>query len=257
MDRIVQLENVTKRYGSGEASIDAVANMSLSVRQGEFLSVMGPSGCGKSTLLNLIAGYDDPTSGRVVVAGKELGSLSEKGRSDLRARSLGFVVQSFDLLPRLTVDENVLVRLGPIGIRGREARSRTAAVLDKVGIPPTAWKRYPGELSGGEQQRVAMARALVADPQLLLADEPTGNLDSNSGATILDLLRDLNAERRMSIIVVTHDTFAATYGHRTVTMRDGRIEHDVGQMEAEHDANVVPLTRRVAGARRSETEDDQ
>src|SRR5262245_41142122 len=128
MDRIVELDGVTKRYGSGNSSVDAVANVTLSVLKGEFLSVMGPSGCGKSTLLNLIAGYDDPTTGKVVVAGRDLGSLSEKRRSDLRARSLGFVVQSFDLLPRLTVEENVLVRLGPIGIRGREARSGTASV---------------------------------------------------------------------------------------------------------------------------------
>jgi len=245
MDAIVQLDDVTRCYGAGDASVDAVANVSLSVQAGEFLSVMGPSGCGKSTLLNLIAGYDDPISGRVVVAGMDLGSLSERERSNLRARHLGFVVQSFDLLPRLTVDENVLVRLGPIGIRGREARTRTTAVLDKVGISPAAWKRYPAELSGGEQQRVAMARALVAERLLLLADELTGNLDSSSGGRILDLLRDLNAERGMSIVVVTHDAFAATYGHRTVTMRDGRIEHDVGRVGNGRDSSVVSI-RKVA-----------
>ena len=238
---VIRLEGVSKRYGEGEAAVDALSRVDLVVPDGEFVSVMGPSGCGKSTLLNLIAAYDDATAGRVVVAGEDLSTLSERGRSELRARHLGFVVQSFDLLPRFTAQENVLVRLGPLGIRGRIARERSAAMLERVGIPSHAWDRFPGQLSGGEQQRVAVARALVAEPKLLLADEPTGNLDSVAGGHILDLLRRLNIEQGTSVVMVTHDAFASTYGHRTVTMRDGRIVQDVGSLEASRDARVLRM----------------
>jgi putative ABC transport system ATP-binding protein len=241
VEELVRLENVSKEYGSGAAEVRALSSVSFSVPQGEFVSVMGPSGCGKSTLLNLVAGYDNATSGRVIVVGQDIAKLSERARSDLRARHLGFVVQSFDLLPRLTVMENVLVRLGPLRIRGRRARDMSAQWLDKVGIGEAAWDRYPGQLSGGEQQRVAMARALVGDPKLLLADEPTGNLDSVTGTTILDLLRSLNAERRMSVLMVSHDALAATYGHRTVTMRDGEIVKDVGSVAQDRSARVASI----------------
>ncbi len=249
MEEVVRLEGVCKEYGSGSAEVRALHGVSFAVPRGEFVSVMGPSGCGKSTLLNLIAGYDDASQGKVIVAGEDMASLSERARSDLRARHLGFVVQSFDLLPRLTVMENVLVRLGPLRIRGRRAREMSAVVLEKVGIFEVAWDRYPGQLSGGEQQRVAMARALVADPKLLLADEPTGNLDSVTGTSILDLLRSLNAERRMSVLMVTHDALAATYGHRTVTMRDGEIVKDVGSVDQDREARLAYLERSRADAR--------
>jgi putative ABC transport system ATP-binding protein len=249
VEEVVRVEDVCKEYGEGAAEVRALAGVSLTVPRGEFVSVMGPSGCGKSTLLNLIAGYDDASSGRVIVAGENMASLSERARSDLRARHLGFVVQSFDLLPRLTVMENVLVRLGPLRIRGRRAREMSAAWLDKVGIHEVAWGRYPGQLSGGEQQRVAMARALVAEPKLLLADEPTGNLDSVTGTSILDLLRSLNAERRMSVLMVTHDALAATYGHRTVTMRDGEIVKDVGSVAQDREARLAFIERAREDAR--------
>jgi len=239
-EEVVRLTNVTKTYGHGEATSHALIDMNLSVARGEFVLIMGPSGCGKSTLLNLVAGYDEPTSGTVVVSGQSLWHLNERERSNLRARTLGFVVQSFDLLPRLTAEENVLVRLGPLRIRGQRARSLAARVLDQVSIPTSAWGRYPHELSGGEQQRIAMARALVAAPQLLLADEPTGNLDSGTRITILDLLRDLNAQQKMSVILVTHDAFASTFGHRTITMRDGVIVQDVGALEKQP-STLVPL----------------
>ena len=248
MSLVIQLENVTKEYGSGGAVSRALADVSLDVEEGEFLSVMGPSGCGKSTLLNLVAGLETPTSGRVSVGGEDVSSLSDRELSDLRLRYLGFIFQSFNLLPRLTVEQNVSWRLGLIGVTGRLARDRTADLLESVGVPPTAWTRHPSELSGGEQQRVAAARALATEPKLLLADEPTGNLDSRSGRTILDLLRGMNESRGMSVVMVTHDTFAGTYGHRTVRLKDGRFVHEARERPEEPPARtdegqVVPFRR--------------
>jgi putative ABC transport system ATP-binding protein len=231
MSAVVVLDRVGKTYGAGSSAATALHELDLSVPGGEFLSIVGPSGCGKSTVLNLIAGLDDPTSGRVLLDGRDLQSLSERARSDLRLRHVGFIFQSFNLLPRLTVERNVAWRLERIGLRGRAVRDRTADVLAHVGVPEPTWPRYPSELSGGEQQRVAAARAIATEPRLLLADEPTGNLDSSNGRMILDLLRRLNVERGTSVIMVTHDTFAATYGHRTIEMRDGRVERDVGSID--------------------------
>ncbi len=247
MKPIVELDSVVKTYGSGAASVTALSGVSLRVPEGEFLSIMGPSGCGKSTILNLIAGLDDPTQGTVTIAGQPLARLGERARSDLRLRYIGFIFQSFNLLPRLTVERNVAWRLEKLGLGGREVRARTAAVLEQVGVAQTAWRRFPSELSGGEQQRVAAARAIATEPRLLLADEPTGNLDSANGRMILDLLRRLNLERGTSVVVVTHDAFAATYGHRTVEMRDGRLVRDVGSFGAHREPpGVLP---RDAGAR--------
>jgi len=227
---VVVLQGVRKTYGSGPGAVTAIAGIDLELPEGEFLSIIGPSGCGKSTVLNLIAALDDPTAGRVLLAGHDLTRLSEGARSDLRLRHVGFIFQSFNLLPRLTVERNVAWRLERLGVRGRAVRDRAAAVLDRVGVARAAWQRYPSELSGGEQQRVAAARAVVTEPRLLLADEPTSNLDSANGRMILDLLRALNVDRRTSVVVVTHDAFAATYGHRTIEMQDGRIVRDVGSV---------------------------
>ncbi len=248
MSLVVELENVTKEYGSGVAVTRSLTDVSLRVEEGEFVSVMGPSGCGKSTLLNLVAGLELPSSGRVLVGGDDIARMSDRELSDLRLRYLGFIFQSFNLLPRLTVEQNVSWRLGLIGVTGRLARDRTAALLEGVGVPPTAWTRHPSELSGGEQQRVAAARALATEPKLLLADEPTGNLDSRSGRTMLDLLRGMNETRSMSVVMVTHDTFAGTYGHRTVRLKDGRIVREAGEreppVERSEEGQVVPFRRR-------------
>lgn len=248
MSLVVQLENVTKEYGPGIAVSQAIVDVSIRVEEGEFVSVMGPSGCGKSTLLNLVAGLEFPSSGRVLVGGEDVARMSDRELSDLRLRYIGFIFQSFNLLPRLTVEQNVSWRLRLVGVTGRLARDRTAALLERVGVPPSAWRRYASELSGGEQQRVAAARALATEPKLLLADEPTGNLDSASGRKILDLLRGMNEERRMSVVMVTHDTFAGAYGHRTVRLKDGRIIHQAGEMAAppapKEEGQVVPLRRR-------------
>jgi len=222
----VLLNTVSKRYGDGPQAVAALTDANLRVGPGEFVSIMGPSGSGKSTLLNLVAGVDTPTTGQVFVAGHDLATLSDDARSDLRLRHIGFVFQSFNLFPTFTAEENVAWPLEFLGVPWRQARERAAAALEQVGLKGKTGGRRPSELSGGEQQRVAIARALVTKPELVVADEPTGNLDSKTGQTILDLLRQLNTERQLTIILVTHSPVAAAYGHRTVELRDGRIVRD-------------------------------
>ena len=239
-DVAIRLERVSKEYGTGTQKTVAISEVTLRVPPAEFVSVMGPSGCGKSTLLNLIAGLDIPSSGRVVVTGEELSRLSDDERSDLRLQRIGFVFQSFNLFPTFTIEENVAWPLEFLGVRWRHARARAAETLEQVGVDLAALQRRPAELSGGEQQRVAIARALVKRPPLLLADEPTGNLDSRTGQAILDLLSLLNRERELTVVMVTHSTFAATYGHRTVELRDGRVVREVCAGR-ERGARVVPL----------------
>jgi putative ABC transport system ATP-binding protein len=239
-DRAVTLQHVSKFYGKGAQMVAAVSDVTLQIPTGQFLSVMGPSGCGKSTLLNLIAGLATPSSGHVLVAGQDLSRMSDDARSDLRLQHVGFIFQTFNLFPTFTIEENVAWPLEFLGVRWRVARQRAAATLEQVGVDPTVRDRRPAELSGGEQQRVAIARALITEPQLLLADEPTGNLDSRTGESILDLLRRLNVDRELTVIMVTHSTFAATYGHRTVELRDGHVAREV-QAAPELGARVIPL----------------
>lgn len=237
-DRAILLEHVTKQYGRGALAISALSDVSLTIPCGDFVSVMGPSGSGKSTLLNLIAGLDTPTAGRVVVNGHDLAVLSDDERSDLRLSHVGMIFQSFNLFATFTAEENVTWPLEFLGKRGVEARARAGVVLDHVGLPQSARSRRPAELSGGEQQRLAIARALVTGPSLLLADEPTGNLDSRTGQVILDLLRRLNHTEHLTVVLVTHSSFAATYGDRTIELQDGRIVRDVNGREG---GRVVPL----------------
>lgn len=241
--RGISLERVSKIYGYGDRAAAALSDVNLEVPSGEFLSVMGPSGSGKSTLLNLIAGLDTPSEGSVTVAGRDLAALDDDARSDLRLRHIGFVFQNFNLFPGFTVEENVAWPLEFLGLRWLEARQRATHALAQVTLSPLVQQRRPAELSGGEQQRVAIARALVTQPQLLLADEPTGNLDSRTGQDILDLLRSLNEERRLTIILVTHSTFAATYGHRTIELRDGRIVRETRSERVPAAPRLVPVSR--------------
>jgi putative ABC transport system ATP-binding protein len=248
----VVLREVTKRYSSAARTISALTDVSLQVACGEFVSVYGKSGSGKTTLLNIIAGLDTPTHGQALLLGHDLTRLSETARSYLRLRHVGVVFQGSwagspsqrptlsTLLPAFSVEENVAWPLEYLGVRWREARRRTAAALEIVGLAKAAWPYQPAELSGGEQQRAAIARALVTEPQLLLADEPTGNLDSHTGQAILDLLRRLNVERQLTVVLVTHSTFAGMYGDCTVELRDGRIVRQVRAPEP-HGARVVPL----------------
>ncbi len=239
MEKAIVLEKVTKEYGMGAQTVGALNSISLAVTKGEFVSVTGPSGSGKSTLLNLIAGLDTPTAGRVMVAGHDLAALSDDARSDLRLRYVGMIFQSFNLFPTFTAEENVIWPLEFLGRQRREALVRAHTALDHVDIPRSARHRRLAELSGGEQQRLAIARALVTDPALLLADEPTGNLDSRTGQMILDLLRRLNHEDHLTVVLVTHSTLAATYGDRTIELQDGRVVRDVHSREVS--GRVVPL----------------
>lgn len=222
----VRFEAVTKSYVVGRGRATAVDGVDLDVPPGQFLSVMGPSGSGKTSLLNLMAGLDDPDSGWVLIDGVDLGKLRDRERARLRLTRIGFVFQSFNLIPSFRVAQNVGWALGYLREPRRWAKARVAQVLERVGLDGFE-DRYPMELSGGEQQRVAIARALATGPELLLADEPTGNLDSETGQKILDLLQELNRTERVTIVMVTHNHLAATYGHRTIELRDGRIARDV------------------------------
>jgi putative ABC transport system ATP-binding protein len=226
MESIIQLTGVSKTYGAGARATAALRNLTLQIAPGEFVSLMGPSGSGKTTLLNLMAGLDTPSAGRVVVDGMDLGSLADHELADLRLRAIGFVFQSFNLMPALTVEENVAWPLEFSGCGRADVRRRAADALARVGVTDREG-RYPGELSGGEQQRVAIARAIATAPRILLADEPTGNLDSLTGQSILDLLRALNVADGVTVVMVTHNVLAAAYGHRTLELHDGAIVRDV------------------------------
>jgi len=227
----IVLEDITKVHGHGRQAVTALRDVSLAVEPGEFVAVVGPSGSGKSTLLNLAAGLEVPTRGRVAIGGEDLARLSDDARSDLRLRQIGFVFQSFNLLPTFTAEENVAWPLEFVGVGRRESRRRASRALERVGIPDAARGRRPAELSGGEQQRVAIARALVGEPRLVLADEPTGNLDSHTGRSVLELLRSLNREQRVTVIMVTHGDLAAGVAGRTVELRDGRLVNGASERE--------------------------
>ena len=235
----VSIEHLTKRYGTGPQAVTALTDVTLAIPAGEFVSLLGPSGSGKSTLLNMIAGLDIPTEGHVRIAGEDLAVLSDDARSDMRLHHIGFIFQSFNLFPGFTIEENIAWPLKFVGTSWRSARERATEALRQVGLAAATRSRRPAELSGGEQQRVAIARALITEPSLLLADEPTGNLDTRTGQAILDLILQLNAERSLSVILVTHSTFAATYGQRTVELQDGRIVRDV--RAPRKSGRVIPL----------------
>ncbi len=220
-DLIVRAAGLERTYQSGDSHVAALAGLDLEVRRGEFVAVMGPSGSGKSTLLNILAGLERPSGGHVSVDGIDLASLDEDGLARYRRERVGIVFQSFNLLPRFRVVDNVAFPLLFAGVPPRERTRRANAVLERLGMSPRATHR-PSELSGGELQRTAIARALVTDPALLLADEPTGNLDSTNGAAMLAVLDELHAKGQ-TIVLVTHDAQVAARAERVVRMRDGKI----------------------------------
>ncbi|MCS6800928.1 MAG: ABC transporter ATP-binding protein [Dehalococcoidia bacterium] len=220
---LVELNGVERHYLLGGSTVGALRGVDLTIRRGELIALTGPSGSGKSTLLNLLGGLDRPTAGTVRVAGVDLGRASERELTQHRRRVVGFVFQSFNLLPRLRAVENVELPLVWSGVSPSERRQRAIALLERVRLGHRL-HHLPAELSGGEQQRVAIARALVGNPELLLADEPTGNLDSATGREILALLTELNRERTLTIVIVTHDPEVAAIAQRQVRLRDGRIE---------------------------------
>ncbi len=217
---MIHITNLEKYYRTEEVETVALNKISLHIKEGEFVAIMGPSGCGKSTLLNIVGLLDDPDEGSYVFNGIEVADFNERKRADLRKRNIGFVFQSFNLIDELTVFENVELPLIYTGIKGAERTKRVEEVLDKMQIMHRR-NHYPQQLSGGQQQRVAVARAVVNNPKLILADEPTGNLDSNNGNEVMQLLTDLN-EQGTTVIMVTHSEHDAKYSHRIVRMLDGQ-----------------------------------
>ena len=218
---LIEVKNAIKTYSTGDSSFNALNDVSLSVEDGEFVAIMGPSGCGKSTLLNILGTLDSPTSGSYFFEGKQVDKMNENQLTALRKNNLGFIFQSFNLIDELTVYENVELPLVYMGIKTAQRKEKVNKVLEKVNLLHRA-NHYPQQLSGGQQQRVAIARAVVTDCKLLLADEPTGNLDSVNGVEVMELLSELNRQGT-TIIIVTHSQRDATYAHRIIRLLDGQI----------------------------------
>lgn len=221
---LIEISNLAKHYVSGEETVEALRGVDLCIDAGEFVSIMGQSGSGKSTLLSVLGGVNHPTAGEVEMAGVKLYSLPGERLADFRAQNLGFVFQSFHLIPYLTALENVMLPLAIAKTSNQEKRSKAKEALEQVGLAAKV-DRLPNQLSGGEQERVAIARAIVNKPHILLADEPTGNLDSKSAADVLDLLDELNREGQ-TLVIVTHDPQVAARAKRRVYLRDGQIERE-------------------------------
>jgi putative ABC transport system ATP-binding protein len=219
---MVEAVGVRKSYRAGALTVPALQGVDLRIEKGEMVAIMGPSGCGKTTLLNCLSGLDDVDSGTVRVGGAEITTMKDEPRTAFRARSMGFIFQSYNLLPVLTAAENVELPLLVGGIAPREARKRALAALDAVGLSDRAAHK-PTELSGGQQQRVTIARSLVNDPAIVWADEPTGNLDTKTGLEVLDIMHRLNRERGQTYVIVTHDASLAATCDRIVTMENGQI----------------------------------
>ena len=225
---VLEARNVKKLYGEGEARVEALKGVNLAVRPGEMVAIMGRSGSGKSTLLCMLGGIDSPSSGQVLLEGVNLATLSDDERTLKRRRRIGFIFQAFNLLPILTAEENVALPLEFDGVPAAEARQRAIESLEKVGMAKRR-THIPSTLSGGEQQRVAIARALVIKPALLLADEPTGNLDSANGLHVTNMLRDLVDVQGQTIVLVTHDDDVAARADRVIHLIDGMVENEVHQ----------------------------
>jgi putative ABC transport system ATP-binding protein len=222
---IIRLENVSRVYDTGKVQVPALLDVDMEVADGEFLAIVGPSGSGKSTMMNILGCLDRPTSGRYILDSNPVDELDDDGLAFLRSRSIGFVFQSYNLLPRTSALENVAAPLLYQGVGRKERLRRAQAALERLGLADRVG-HVPSELSGGQQQRVGIARALVTEPALLLADEPTGNLDSHSGAEVLELFKDLHALGR-TIVLITHDLDVATAADRAVHLRDGRLQDAV------------------------------
>ena len=218
---MIKVENLSKSFRTEEVETIALDNVSFEVADSEFVAIMGPSGCGKSTLLNILGLLDNPTSGKYWLDGKEVQALKEKDRTDVRKGQIGFVFQSFNLIDELNVEENIELPLTYMNVPARERKQRVEAMMDRMQISHRA-KHFPHQLSGGQQQRVAIARALVFGPKMILADEPTGNLDSKNGVEVLKLLTELNQEGT-TIVMVTHNKRDAGVAHRTINLFDGYL----------------------------------
>ncbi len=229
---IITLTGVTKSIDTGTHRVDILRGIDITIRRGEFVAIMGASGSGKSTLLGLLAGLDSPTTGAILLDGEDISRLPEDKLAEIRGRKIGFVFQSYQLIPTLTAEENVLLPAELAGENGRETLDRARMLLETVGLNGRL-DHYPVQLSGGEQQRVALARAFMRQPPLLLADEPTGNLDSVNGRQVLELLLSLNRSEHTTLVLVTHDRELAAYATRIITLKDGVVISDEQREAAE------------------------
>ena len=225
MSALIEFDEVCKYYQMGDTTVKAADHITMKIEKGEFVAVMGPSGCGKSTLLNILGLLDNPTSGSYTLLGQEVSAFREKDRTLFRKGNIGFVFQSFNLIDELNVFENVELPLIYLSVKASERRRRVTEILNRMNISHRA-KHFPQQLSGGQQQRVAIARAVIANPQLILADEPTGNLDSKNGQEVMELLSELNREGT-TIIMVTHSQHDSTYAHRVLHLFDGTLVKDL------------------------------
>lgn len=222
---VIEAVNLNKSFKLGNSSVDILKDINLVIKEGEFVSIMGPSGSGKSTLLYLLGGLDKPSSGSVKIAGKELSTMNDKKQSIMRRRDVGFVFQFYNLIPNLNVEENIMLPILLDGKKLKNYRDKLDDILKVVGLEDRR-KHTPRELSGGQQQRVAIARALINDPDVILADEPIGNLDSKTGTGVMELLREINLQKGKTIVQVTHSAESAKYGQRIIYVRDGKVVED-------------------------------
>lgn len=226
MNAIIETIHLSKTFVLGEVAIEVLNDINLTINSGEFVSIMGPSGSGKSTLLYLIGGLDKPTSGSIQINGRELAVMKDRDQSILRRRDLGFVFQFYNLIPNLNVEENIMLPVLLDGKKMKAHRQKLEEILEVVGLSDRR-HHTPRELSGGQQQRVAIARALINEPEIILADEPIGNLDSKTGQEIMKLLKKINQEHRKTIVQVTHSNEAAAFGERIIHVKDGKVWDDV------------------------------
>ena len=244
---VLQTDKVTKSYRMGESNVNALDNVDFTVEKGEFVAIMGPSGSGKSTLLHLLGGLDGPSDGEVTLAGKPLSKLKDNAVTIVRRRNVGFIFQFYNLVPTLTAEENVALPLLIDGKKIEDCQPKIGEMLALVGLADRKHHK-PDQMSGGQQQRVAIARALVADPAIILADEPTGNLDSKSGTAILELLRRTCDELGHTIVMVTHDARAASYADRVVFLKDGRIVDELQRVSGDRHQtmeDIIDVMRRL------------
>lgn len=236
-EKIIVLENIVRIYKIGEVEVQALKGISYSIERSEFLAIMGPSGSGKTTLMSILGLLDRPTSGRYFLEGEDVSSLSKDQMAAIRNKKIGFVFQNFNLLPRTTALENVELPLLYSNINSKESKERALAALAKVGLKGWEYHRT-NQLSGGQMQRVAIARALVNEPSIILADEPTGNLDSKNGAEIMDIFTRLNREQKITLVMVTHDPVIASYARRRLYLKDGQIIREEINGKADSQASV-------------------
>lgn len=223
---VILVENLSKVYRSGDVEVHALKDVNLTIKRGEFTAIAGPSGSGKTTLLNIVSGLDSPTSGKAILAGRPISQMSGTELSDYRRDHIGFIFQSYNLIPVLSVSENIEYIMLLQGVPHKSRKERVREILEVVGLGGKQ-DRLPSQLSGGQQQRVAVARAMVSEPDIILADEPTANLDSATGAALLDMMRDLNEKRGMTFIFSTHDNMIMERAKRLIKLKDGAIESDV------------------------------